>query len=283
MLRRRIGLLGGLAVVAGFAIAADYQCNDAPGTVGSCINLRTGNGSDTQCAGGGGGGGGGGAGTAVPTATVTPVPMLTPVPPTYWETFGGNYSYDSPCSGGTGDPVGTILIPTNSSFLSAQQRTDDRLVEIGMTSGFGSLPGGYSFTDRADFRDNGGCVEGSITRATNDGWHLCADLPYCVDPRWHTRCITHSQPSPVGYWASCTPHWDSPACGKHYVPAVYNGTENYTGSGYDAARDWTYYQLVNQYGMPFLGYTFFNNRAFRQHCNNERSRSDGKVNLIQLR
>jgi hypothetical protein len=107
----------------------------------------------------------------------------------------------------------------------------------------------------------------------------------------------HAQPSAYGYWASCTPHWDSappiptppcglcaPPCDKHYVPKVYNGTENYGGSGYDAARDWMWYQLVHQYGMTDVGPVFFDNRADRSQCNGTTvSRlTTGKVNIIAL-
>jgi hypothetical protein len=155
-----------------------------------------------------------------------------------------------------------------------------------MASGHGHiLPTlGIDLTSYDDFRDDGACVEGEITRATNDGFHVCAAIPpYCVDPRWHARCAEHTLSSPYGYWASCTPHWDWPACGKHEVPPVYNGDENYTGSGFDAARDWLWYQLVHQYGMTFVGPVNFSNRSGRVQCNGDITRADGKVNVIQLR
>ena len=56
-----------------------------------------------------------------------------------------------------------------------------------------------------------------------------------------------------------------------------------TGSGFDAARDWLWYQLVQQHGMTFTGYTYFNNRSGRTQCNGDVTQADGKVNLIQLR
>lgn len=64
---------------------------------------------------------------------------------------------------------------------------------------------------------------------------------------------------------------------------MYNGDENYTGSGFDAGRDWLWYQLVHQYGMPFIGPTAFNNQAGRKQCNGDTTHADGKVNLIELR
>ncbi len=69
---RRTGFLIALVTLALFAMAADYQCKEAPGT-GACINLKTGNGSDFQC-GGGGGGGGGGLPTPDPYASIRSLP-----------------------------------------------------------------------------------------------------------------------------------------------------------------------------------------------------------------
>jgi hypothetical protein len=218
--------------------------------------------------------------------------------PTIWETLGGSYANAWPCAGGTGDPIGTVFLMASVNASSASQLADDRLFEIGMGSGYGSVPPWVpSFTDRDNFLDNGGCVEGAITRGTNKGWHtdlFC--LPYCVDSRWHVRCIVHAQPSPYSYWASCTPHWDSapppppcplcpPPCDKHYVPRVYNGTENYGGSGYDAARDWLWYQLIYVRSIATdVGPVFFDNKALRSQCDNTifSQTVDGKVNVILL-
>jgi hypothetical protein len=65
---------------------------------------------------------------------------------------------------------------------------------------------------------------------------------------------------------------------------VYNGTDNYGGSGYDAARDWMWYQFVHERGMTDADQVFFNNKDFRPQCNNPdmSSRADGKVNVIAL-
>ena len=208
--------------------------------------------------------------------------------PTPWETLGGNYANEWPCVGGAGDPIGTIFLLGGPDAATATQLANDRLGDSGMTTGYGDpIPGIPPFTSRDNFLDNGGCVEGDITRATNGGWHTdLGCLPYCIDSRWHTRCIVHAQPSAYGYWASCTPHWDSgppPDCPEHYVPAVYNGTENYGGSGYDAARDWLHYQLVQQRGMTFVGPVFFNNTQPRSQCDGTIfSFADSKVNVIVL-
>ena len=114
---------------------------------------------------------------------------------------------------------------------------------------------------------------------------LSTDPPwfFCGEPRWQ-RCNFYSLPSPVGHWSSCSPHRDAAGCSKHYVPRLYNpGWPNYDNkSGFDAARDWLWIELVQQDGMTFLGYTFFDNRIGLSQCNDEITSTDGKVNLIQL-
>lgn len=159
-----------------------------------------------------------------------------------------------------------------------------------MNTGYGHpIPNGPELTGRDNFLDNGACVEGDITRGTAAGWSVSIPdcLPWCIESRWHVRCIVHSQRSSYGYWASCTPHWDSgppPSCPEHYVPRVYNGTENYSGSGYDAARDWLWYQLVRVRGMKDAGQVYFKNDLPRSQCNGTIfSQADRKVNVIRLR
>jgi hypothetical protein len=201
---------------------------------------------------------------------------------TLWNALGGNYAYDSPCADGNGDPIGTILVmPFITYPYNAPQRVYDRLSDIGMASGYNIL-----WTTRDNFRDDGNCVEGAITRATNDGWHferVGLFWVVIVDSRWHTRCIVHAQPSFYGEWASCTPHWDSPACGKHEVPPVYNGTEDYSGSGFDAARDWMWWQLIRVRGMLDAGPVYFYRDPLgRIQCNGDSTFAESKVNVIVL-
>lgn len=187
--------------------------------------------------------------------------LYTPV----WETLGGSYANDAPCQGGTADPITTVLLTTSTTASDALQLTSDRLYEIGMTSGYNPL-----WTTKDSFRDEGGCVEGEITRATNEGWQACTTPPLfiCTVSRWHARGNLYSVPSAFGYWSPVTPHWEAPACPRdltgvenHYVPAVYNGPENYSGSGFDAGRDWLCWQLVHQYGMQDMGSVSYDNRA----------------------
>lgn len=290
-------LIVATAFVAVMFIAGHCECDgignciyvDDGGTI-ACVNFGS-PGSDQNCfghgSGGGGGGGGGGSPTAVPTATATPIPA------SIWETLGGSYANDTPCSGLTGDPIGTVFLLAGANAATASQLAFDRLSDIAMTSGYNVF-----WTTQDKFRDNGGCVTGEITRATNDGWHFCLNID-CTDSRWHTRCIVHAQPSQLGYWASCTPHWDWPADQptppappscigttgnvKHVVPPVYNGAENYSGSGYDAARDWLWWSLIKELGMTDAGHVFFDNKEFRSQCNNVSSRAEtGKVNVIAL-
>ena len=217
-------------------------------------------------------------------------PAATPTPgPSVWETLGGSYANASPCAGGTHDPIGTIFLLGGPDAATATQLANNRLSDIGMTTGYGHpIPGGPELTSRDNFLDNGGCVEGDITRATGSGWSISIPdcIPWCIESRWHTRCIVHAQPSAYGYWASCTPHWDSgppPDCPEHYVPEVYNGPENYGGSGYDAARDWLWWQLVYVRSMADAGPVFFNNTLLRSQCDSTMtSRADSKVNIIAL-
>ncbi len=215
-----------------------------------------------------------------------------PLPgPSIWETLGGSYANAYPCAGNTADPIGTIFLIGSADAAAATNTANARLSDIGMNTGYGNpLPGGPVFTSRDNFLDNGGCVEGDITRATNGGWHISIPncIPYCIDSRWHTRCIVHAQPSAYGYWASCTPHWDSgppPSCPEHYVPEIYNGTENYPGqTGYDAARDWLWYQLVRVRGMTDAGQVYFDNILPRSQCGGTifSQALTGKVNVIAL-
>lgn len=255
-----------LLVLVVLATAETVYCRD-PQT-GTCINVGMDPGMDQTCRGG-----------------TQPIPVVTPgaPPPAVWETLGGSYANALPCQGGTGDPIGTVFLLGGPDWPTASQRAFDQLSNIGMTDGYNAI-----WTTRTNFLDNGGCVEGEITRATNKGWHACDEWPfYCINSRWHVRCIVHAQPSAYGYWASCTPHWDSgppPDCPEHYVPETYNGPEYYPGhSGYDAARDMLHYQFVQQLGMTFVGPVTFNNRALRSQCDSTIfSRADSKVNVIVL-
>jgi len=278
MARRQWLPLVALIAAASLSLAAADDCKDAK-VDSACVNfVPIPNGSEQTCAGAGGGGQATTA-TPVPTATATRVPS-------YWETRGGDYSYGSTCQDGTEiDPITTIFLTTTTSPNDSLQLAHDRLLEIGMTSDFNAL-----WTTRQSFRDEGGCVEGEITRATNEGWHPCADLPpICVDSRWHTRCNLYSVASPYGYWLTCTPHWDEPGCPNsagvksHYVPSIFRGPGGFTGTGFDAGRDWTWWQLVHQYGMPDLGTVFYDNRMLHRQCNGDLTNTDGRVNVIQLR
>jgi hypothetical protein len=99
-------------------------------------------------------------------------------------------------------------------------------------------------------------------------------------------------PAPYGYWAACTPHWDQVAdCGifsGHYVPEVWagHGNEgewgNWGGSGFDAARDWLWWQLTQVEGHQSLGWMDYGNTQALRQCNGEWTALDGKVNIIRL-
>lgn len=212
----------------------------------------------TSCSDTGDGSGGGGGGplpsptpprTPTPTATPsrTPVPPATPTPSSYFEENGGEYSYGTTCQNGTEiDPITTVFM-TNASETNIISKFRD----IGMNTGPGVG------TTKQNYRDNGGCVQGEISQATDDAFGPCV-WGLCANSRWHARCNVYSQPGPTGTWATCTPHWDSgegviyDSC-VHFVPATYDGNDNYTGSGFDAGRDWLWWQLVHERGQGFNG------------------------------
>jgi hypothetical protein len=72
------------------------------------------------------------------------------------------------------------------------------------------------------------------------------------------------------------------------TPAVWAGHGNeddwgeWEGSGFDAARDWLWYQLVFLDQMTFVGTYNADNRLPMRQCNEEITQADGKINIIQL-
>jgi len=191
----------------------------------------------------------------------------------YFEGWGGDYSYNSSCTDPI-DPISTILIVGNQP--NPRQRVDDVLSAATLDDGENLV------TTRQHFREISECREGEITQATEDSYPNWAD-------RWHVRCAVSGMSSPYGSWAACTPHWDEITfnCGalpNHYVPRVYNHPDrpgNYPGSGFDAARDWLWYELVVNDGHTFLGWMNYGNTDVQQQCNGEETQSDGKVNLFR--
>ena len=73
----------------------------------------------------------------------------------------------------------------------------------------------------------------------------------------------------------------------HYVPAVCNGGESYSGSGFDAGRQWMWWQLVHDYGLDWLGVHFWDNwQRMQQGAGpngiDDRTGSNGWVDYIRL-
>jgi len=154
--------------------------------------------------------------------------------------------------------------------------------------------GANRFINRQYYLDLGACVEGEITQATADQYCTYPIVP-CAEEQWHVRCNVVSLTSPYGRWASCTPHWDEVTSGcsawfnSHFVPAIWagHGNEaewgNWDGSGFDAARDWLWWKLVQEDGMEFVGFLNYDNTRPMQQCiSTEWTQADGKVNIIQL-
>ena len=193
---------------------------------------------------------------------------------------GGEYSYDPGCAdGGRIDPV-TMVIRIRATDAA------DHFAHHSL-----SVDGGSP----QQFRDAGGCVEGEITLATNDGEQLCGEpIPFypCAETRWHVRCYINSTVDPHGgTWASCTPHWDQ-ADGTlpcwHWVPAIFGDRwpgMDPLGSGFDAGRDYLYHLMVREGGHPFMGVEYWGNRHEMSQCAGDGAKPDtsgstGWVNYI---
>jgi len=277
---RLLLLLASLSVAAVALLATHCEgypdCGHVEGAAcpsSACVYLPLpGSGSPLICAGGNGGGGGGGG----PTPTPTP----DPVPKEFWMWNGGEYSYDAGCADGDRiDPVTTVIRIWGST---AAEHFAHHTLDVG--------------ADTQHYRDGGGCVEGEISLATNDGNTFC---PYpCAESRWHVRCNINSTADPwSGTWAGCTPHWDQ-ADGFlpcwHWVPAVFGDRWpglNPLGSGFDAGRDYLYHLMVVEGDHLFMGSEYWGNRHEMEQCAGEdvppdlddpdTTGSDGWVNYIR--
>jgi hypothetical protein len=207
-----------------------------------------------------------------------PVPTPTPPPPaSFWENAGGEYSHEPGCSDDGIDPISTIIITLEQNAADATGLTLAYFQEAGLTSGPGP------FTTLQFYEDFGNCVQGEISQGTNDGFEFCGEQGLCAEARWHVRCNTLSQAVVAGFWSSCTPHWDAAIPSCHYVPVEFNGPGSWQGSGFEAARDWLWWQLTQESGAPmdFVGPVNFNNVVGQLQCNGDiTSLSDGKVNVV---
>jgi hypothetical protein len=269
-----------LFVGAAFVAAAVEDCDEHPPSCGEGVVCGSGHGPVYS--------GGGGQ------------PGPTP-PPTMWETNGGAYSYEPGCNVANWndeiDPVTTLLFAGTGVFSEqvAESWIVGALEAIGLTTGPHELfhyPGGsYDPNTLQHFVNHGACVEGEIGQADRLGAKWCIDEGPCAETRWHVRCNVVSIPSAVGYWASCTPHWDAEegyvydGCG-HYVQEDFDGRDednHIPGSGFDAGRDWLWWHLVQVSGWDFIGYSYFDNIHQQQQCvADQQPTADGKVNLIVL-
>jgi hypothetical protein len=202
-----------------------------------------------------------------------PAPTATPVPKTYWENRGGEYSYGTNClNGGEIDPVSTVL------RYSAMWEFEDHLIDhAGLDHDAGS---------NQRYRDNGACVEGELSLASAGGSQLCW-LGICATDRWHVRCNIVSTFDPAGrYWSSCTPHRDTSdravydGCG--HVIREYIEIDGFSGSGFDVGRDYVWWELVHDDGHYFEGRQFWDNRLRIPKCNGEDPGLDGYVNVIWI-
>ncbi len=147
-----------LSVMALSAMGATYKCRDGSALIG--------------------GGGGGGGGTYIP-------PEPTPVPPSYWQSKGGQYSYRGNCLPGEEvDPVTTVLRYGTASEIESHLIRD----------------GGFTATNESPqlFKDNGWCGPGELSLGTAAGMEICFGL-LCAKERWHVRCNIVSTGDPSGF------------------------------------------------------------------------------------
>lgn len=242
-----------LLVVAILAMGAAYRCRE-----------------DTVLNGGGGGSGGGGGGSYIP-----PPPDPTPVPPSYWQRKGGQYSYRGNCMPGEEiDPVTTVLRHGSPSDIESHLITD----------------GSFSATNESPqlFTDDGWCGPGELSLGTAAGMEICVGL-LCAKERWHVRCnIVNSAGDPSGLqWASCTPHRDSADGsvfdGCTHVVHAYVSVDDYEGSGFDVGRHWLWTKLVEEDAHFFEGVQYWGNTMRMLQCNGELAGSNGYVNVIWIR
>jgi hypothetical protein len=164
--------------------------------------------------------------------------------------------------------------------------------------GWGDINLTNPFETLHHYRDNGGCVEGAITQATNDGVQDCwtqtiPPYPYpCPQNRWHARCNVQSQLDPFGrVWATCSPHWDeeyalypnasNPDC-WHVVPEVYAGGENYSGDGFTVGRNRLWWDLVEVAGHQWMYVKLWGNDERQQQCDGQMTRSNGWVDFVNI-
>jgi hypothetical protein len=212
-------------------------------------------------------GGGGGGGTYVP-------PEPTPVPASYWQSKGGQYSYRGNCFAGEEvDPVTTVVRHGSPSEIEAHLIND----------------AGFSATSESPqlFKDNGWCGPGELSLGTTAGMEICFGL-LCAKERWHVRCNIVSTGGPAGLqWASCTPHRDSADGsvfdGCTHVVHSFISVEGFSGSGFDVGRDWLWTKLVQGDGHFFEGAQYWGNTMRMLQCNGELTGANGWVNVIWIR
>jgi hypothetical protein len=212
-------------------------------------------------------------------------PPTTPVAnQAFWQSKGGSYSYNDGCLPGSEANAITTVLRYNGN------KAKDYFNKMGWDHG-DAIPG-YNPYDM--FRENGVCVQGELSQANKDGVTFCFTKLVCANSRWHARCNINSVADPGGgTFASCTPHWDaadgSPIDGcVHWVPQVYNGSENFTGSGVDAGKDKLWWVLVKDLHQHFEGAQYWDNRLTQKQCRggddrtNDYTGSNGWVNIIGL-
>jgi hypothetical protein len=192
----------------------------------------------------------------------------------YWMWLGGLYSYGAGCANGDEiDPVTTVF-----RYASNAAQIHNVLSDIGLLVDVGS---------EQNFRDNGGCATGEISVADDDGWTPCFPQVVCASSRWHVRANVVSTADPAGgFWAAATPHRDtgdgSPADGCTHVVLPYQQIDGFSGSGFDVAKDWVWWQMVHERGFFFEGAQWWDNRLPMLQCNDTLSASNGWVNVIWI-
>jgi hypothetical protein len=217
----------------------------------------------------------------------------------FWSAIGGEYSYGEPCAADDDeiDPITTILISGLNGVEPVRQQVESHFTAVGLEHGYWEWLG-VPIIGHQHYLESGQCMQGELTQSTAD--QRCGPWPHvaCAEKAWHVRCNVVDHAAVFGYWVACTPHWDevsgTQSCqhhglgSGHFVPSVWAGHGNeeawgsWDGSGFDAARDWLWFQLVASEGHQFLGWMDFRNTRPMQQCNGEWTQADGKVNIIRL-
>ena len=214
------------------------------------------------------------------------------------ETSMGQYSYraETPTGPGTNCDTQPVTTPPGSSYyvdpvtvVFYQDATQLHLERWAQGHGFPVL----EYDDEQRFWELGNCSFEDVDAGENEGGcNPTGDPVWCpvvdVWERMHFRAELAGEESTThitwGTFEVATAHFDDDnnLCG-HYVPQVYPYPERiylgFSGSGFDAGREWVQIQNGGSYTFEYWG----NRTTIYQRCgNNQYPRSNGWVYLIPI-